>query len=130
MTSSLPQIFFGGICVIIAALIAGSVAIINEVRKNRLELAKLTISSEVEKARIIAYMDLWKCLDGISTFYGREKIVANLADVQANLQQWYYARGGGLLIGGSSENRESTKLFGDNYLVRLDDNYLDRLNDM
>lgn len=66
-------------------------------------------SVEVEKARIAAYVELWKRLGPISTYQSAEEIVANLPAAQAKLQEWYYDQGGGLLLLGAAENRTSAK---------------------
>jgi len=82
-------------------------------RTQRFERWKLilgwTRSEELEKLRIHAYRELWRCLGGISTFNTAEKIVASLPAVQARLQGWYYDDGGGLFLKGSAKHRDSTK---------------------
>jgi len=65
-------------------------------------------SEEVEKARIAAYRDLWKCLGGVST-HDTNEIVRNLPTVQERLQEWYYDSGGGLFLTGAAELGGSTK---------------------
>src|SRR2546428_3243487 len=64
---------------------------------------------EVERTRIQVYTELWKCLEGISSYHSSAEIVQNLPQVQSKLQEWYYTNGGGLLIAGSADVRESTK---------------------
>jgi hypothetical protein len=71
-------------------------------------LSSMTSVSEVEKARIESYTELWSCLDGISTHRPSE-ITQNLPKVQEKMQNWYYNRGGGLLITGSAKHNQSTK---------------------
>ena len=97
---------------LLGAMIGAGISIWAERQKSRIERAKfltsLTSVSEIEKARIQAYTDLWTCLDGISTFRP-DDIVDNLLKVQERLQDWYYGRGGGLTIAGSASNTESTK---------------------
>jgi hypothetical protein len=93
----------------IGGLLVAGINLFVERRKYRIEMAKLMSAAEVEKARIEAYKELWKCLDGISTWHTPAEIVKNLPEVQKKLQDWYYRQGGGLLIGGSAENEESTK---------------------
>jgi hypothetical protein len=65
-------------------------------------------SEEVEKARVAAYRDLWKCLGGVST-HSTEEIVRNLPTVQVRLQEWYYDNGGGLFLTGAAEKGGSAK---------------------
>jgi hypothetical protein len=81
-------------------------------RSSQLERAKLIVSwnksTEVEKTRIAAYVELWKCLGPIST-YNSSEIVTNLPSAQRRLQDWYYDQGGGLLITGSAQDPQSAK---------------------
>ena len=51
----------------------------------------------IEKERVAAYRELWKCLGGILT-HNSEGIVTNLTAVQERLQKWYYDDGCGLFI--------------------------------
>ena len=88
---------------LLGGMIGAGISIWVERQKSRIErakfLASLTSVSEIEKARIQAYTELWACFDGISTFRPKE-IVNNLPKVQERLQEWYYRGGGGLTIGG------------------------------
>jgi hypothetical protein len=97
---------------LLGGMLGAGMSIWTERQKSRIErakfLASLTSVSEIEKARIQAYTELWTCLNGISTFRPDE-IVDNLPKVQERLQDWYYRRGGGLTIAGSASNMESTK---------------------
>jgi len=81
-------------------------------RNYRLDRSRLislwSRSEELERARIVAYRELWQCLGGISTTEEAE-IVRNLPKVQADLQKWYYQAGGGLFISGAAEKAGSTK---------------------
>jgi hypothetical protein len=82
-------------------------------RAYRLEHIKLislrTKSEEVERGRINAYRELWRCLSGISTFNNADEIVRNLPTVQKRLQDWYYDGGGGLFLTGAAEQSNSAK---------------------
>lgn len=76
---------------------------------DRLKLiSSWTKSEEVEKARITAYRELWRCLGGISTHRPGD-IAGNLASVQERLQKWYYEDGGGLFLTGAAGDDGSTK---------------------
>jgi hypothetical protein len=66
-------------------------------------------SEELEKARIDAYRELWKCLGGISTFNPTDEIVRNLPRVQRRLHDWYYDGGGGLWLTGAAGQLNSPK---------------------
>ncbi len=70
-------------------------------RSTRLQmLSELTSIGEVEKARIASYLELWKILAGASV--REEHMTQRLHDLQDQLQNWYYTKGGGLLIGGGA----------------------------
>jgi hypothetical protein len=71
-------------------------------------LGELTAVPELQRARLEAYRDLWRCLEGIST-REPERIVSNLRSVQDRLQEWYYAKGGGLFLQGKVGMSGSTK---------------------
>jgi hypothetical protein len=78
-------------------------------RLDRLKLiSSWAKSEEVEKARVAAYRDLWKCLGGVST-HSTDEIVRNLPTVQERLQEWYYGSGGGLFLTGAAEEGGSAK---------------------
>ncbi len=109
MQGNLLQGIIGAVSGIIGGFLAAGINLFIERRKYKLELMKLMSTAEVEKARVQAYTELWKCLEGISTWHSRGDMVKNLPQVQSSLQEWYYTKGGGLLIGGSAENKESTK---------------------
>jgi hypothetical protein len=80
-------------------------------RLDRLKLiSSWAKSEEVEKARVAAYRDLWKCLGGVST-HSTDEIVRNLPTVQERLQEWYYGSGGGLFLTGAAEEGGSAKTF-------------------
>jgi hypothetical protein len=112
MTDTIESAFITMAGGFVGGLIAGGIAIWIEHRRGQTERIKLlsgyTSLVEVERARIQSYVELWRCLDGISTYRPTE-IVSRLLNVQENLQKWYYAAGGGLLIAGAAEREESTK---------------------
>ncbi|MGI9074383.1 MAG: hypothetical protein ACR2JB_24410 [Bryobacteraceae bacterium] len=97
----------------VGSLCGGFLAFAASLRTQGLERLKLisawTRSDEVEKLRITAYRELWRCLGGISTFNSGEQIVASLPEVQERLQRWYYDHGGGLFLTGSADQHDSTK---------------------
>jgi hypothetical protein len=112
MQQEILTALIGVIGVLIGGLIAGVISIWAEKQRYKTERVRLissfTSASEVEKVRIQAYTDLWSRLGRIST-YRLDEIVKNLPGVQEQLQDWYYHRGGGLVIEGSFEQKESTK---------------------
>jgi hypothetical protein len=97
----------------LGSAVGALVALAGSVRTYRIEHRKLisswTKSDEVEKARINAYRELWRCLGGISTFNNRDEIVRNLPAVQKRLYDWYYDGAGGLFLTGAAEESNSTK---------------------
>lgn len=109
MQDNLLQGIIGAIGGLVGGFLAAGINLLIERRKYKLELVKLMSTAEVEKARVQAYTELWKCLEGISTWHSGAEIVKNLPQVQSKLQEWYYTKGGGLLIEGSAENKASTK---------------------
>jgi hypothetical protein len=102
----------GVIGVLIGGLITGGINIWAEKRRHKTErlrlMSSITSTSELEKVRIQAYTDLWSRLGRVST-YRLDEIVENLPIIQEQLQDWYYHKGGGLVIAGSFEQKESTK---------------------
>jgi len=86
--------------------VAGTVISYVNVRRGQLlEEVKLLASwhhsAQAEDAKVRAYVELWKCLEPISTRNPPDKIVSRLPEAQQRLQDWYYKQGGGLLIAGS-----------------------------
>jgi hypothetical protein len=98
---------------LIAAGIGALCTYIVSARSHRFENLKLISSwaksEELEKARIDAYRELWKCLGGISTFNHRDEIIRNLPGVQRRLHDWYYGGGGGLWLTGAAGQLNSPK---------------------
>jgi len=113
MTDTLVSALITASAALLGGLVGALVSYAVATRAHRLERVRLisswTKSEEVKRARIAAYRELWSCLGGISTHNSRDVIVKSLPEVQHRLQEWYYDRGGGLLLTGSAEDGQSTK---------------------
>lgn len=109
MDSEIITSLAGGL---LGGLLAGIITVWAERKKYRIERAKLLATAhaatDMQAFRIRAYTDLWRCLEGIST-YRPDEIVSNLRSVQDKMAHWYYPQGGGLILSGSFEQEGSTK---------------------
>jgi hypothetical protein len=85
-------------------LIGTSLSFWVERSKQKIERAKfisdLNTTSELERQRIEAYVNLWSCFDGLSTKHPQDMAI-NLPNAQEKLQDWYYRHGGGLILAGT-----------------------------
>jgi len=112
LSASIVTTFLPTVGALLGSIIGAIVTYRVSTRSYRLDrlrvISSWTKSEELERARISAYRELWRCLGGIST-HSPTDIVRNLASVQSRLQEWYYDGGGGLFLTGAAEEGGSTK---------------------